>query len=96
MPANLDSTVTVAKDVLFREVAGEAVLLNLVTGKYFGLDAVGTRMWALLAEHGQIAPAYQALLAEYDVNPDQLQHDLLALVDKLSANELLQIMNHES
>jgi len=91
LTASLESKVTIPSDVLFREVAGEAVLLNLATGKYFGLDAVGTRMWALLAEHSQVAPAYHALLAEYDVSADQLRHDLLTLVDNLSANALLQI-----
>ncbi len=87
----LESKIVIPKDVLFREIAGEAVILNLQTGKYFGLDAVGTRMWQLLAEHNQIEPALNVLADEYDVTRDQLQHDLLDLVDKLTAQQLLAI-----
>jgi hypothetical protein len=87
--AALTDRIKVSPDVLFNEVAGEAVLLNRATGKYFTLDEVGTRMWQLLVQHGQLEPAYQALLAEYAVEPQQLQEDLLALTDKLAANLLL-------
>jgi len=44
--------VTIPDDVVFRDLAGEAVILNLASGIYFGLNEVGTRMWNLLAEHG--------------------------------------------
>ena len=87
----LNSKITVPQDVLFRDVAGEAVVLNLETGKYFGLDEVGTRMWALLAEHGRVETAYRTLLGEYEVNAEQLESDLFKLIDDLAAHELLKI-----
>ena len=87
----LSSTIHIPEDVLFHELSGEAVILNVTTGKYYGLDEVGTRMWALLAEHGRLEPAYQALLAEYDVDEARLQQDLIELVDRLAANELVQV-----
>jgi predicted component of type VI protein secretion system len=87
----LESTIDIPPDVLFREVEGEAVLLNTTTGKYFGLDQVGTRMWTLLAQHGRVEPAYQALVEEYDVAPEQLRKDLLDLVGKLVAHGLVQV-----
>ncbi len=88
---SLDSKIRVADDVLARELDGESVLLDLKRGTYFGLNAVGTRMWTLLAEHGQVRAAYATLSAEYDVAPEQLQHDLLALVENLSAEQLVEI-----
>jgi hypothetical protein len=51
----LDSRVKVNDDVLFQELQGEAVLLNLKSGVYFGLDPVGTRIWQLFAEHELLA-----------------------------------------
>jgi hypothetical protein len=87
----LQSTVTIPADVMFREISGEAVLLSLQTGKYYGLDEVGARMWALLAELGCLEPAYRTLLDEYDVPPERLQTDLIQLVDKLAAQGLLQV-----
>ena len=86
---SLESRISVPSDVLFREVAGEAVILNLETGKYYGLDEIGTRMWTLLAEHGCLEPVYSALLEEYNVREERLQSDLLKLVDDLVAHGLL-------
>ena len=49
-------------DVVCREIEGEAVLLHLGTGIYFGLNAVGTRIWQLL-DAAQDAPAIVDTLA---------------------------------
>ena len=88
----LETRISIPKDVLFHEVDEEMVLLNLVSGKYFSLDDVGTRMWALMTEYEQLKAVHQALLEEYKVDPQQLEQDLLALADKLAANGLLQIL----
>jgi hypothetical protein len=87
----LNSTIRVPDEVLFQEIGKEAILLHQETGKYYGLDEVGTRMWFLLTEHGQLSPAYQVLLNEYEVAPEQLEHDLLTLVDNLASHDLLRI-----
>ncbi|MEK6533340.1 MAG: PqqD family protein [Nitrospirota bacterium] len=70
-------------DIAFRDIADEAVVLNLSTGIYFGLDSVGTRIWHLLAEHGSNEPVVNALLAEYDVEEGRLRRDVEALIQQL-------------
>ncbi|MEK6633437.1 MAG: PqqD family protein [Nitrospirota bacterium] len=70
-------------DIAFRDIADEAVVLNLSTGIYFGLDSVGTRIWHLLAEHGSSEPVVNALLAEYDVEEGRLRRDVEALIQQL-------------
>ncbi len=89
--STLHTAVQISQDVLFRELDGEAVLLHIDTGKYYGLDAIGARMWALLAQHGALEPAYRSLIAEYDVAPEVLEHDLLAFVNRLAAQQLLAV-----
>ena len=44
------SRVEVSPSVIYRDVSGEVVLLNLQSGVYYGLDPVGSRMWQLLME----------------------------------------------
>jgi hypothetical protein len=85
----LTASIRVPEDVLFHDLSGEAVILNLGSGKYYGLDEVGTRMWTLLSEHGRIEPAYRALIDEYEVDAGRLQSDLLALVGELAGQGLL-------
>ena len=68
----LNQQVTLSDRVLAQEVAGETVLLDMASEQYFGLDAVGTRIWQLLAEHGDLRRTYDTLLAEYEVGEEQL------------------------
>lgn len=89
--ATLESKISIPKDVVFRDVDGEAVILNLETGQYYGLDEVGTRMWDLLAEHGQVGAACRAMLDEYDVSEEQLKLDMLRLIDDLVSHGLVQV-----
>ena len=86
----LNDRVSVPDTVVSRELDGETVLLNLDTGIYFGLDAVGTDMWRALLEHGSLADAFGHVGARYDVQPDVLRDDLLLFARQLLAKGLLQ------
>jgi hypothetical protein len=78
-------------DTLVEELAGEAVLLNLASERYFGLDEVGTRMWQALTTADNVQAAHDALLSEYDVSPDVLRQDLLDLVQQLVEHGLVSL-----
>jgi hypothetical protein len=77
--------------VLFQEIAGEAVLLDLASEQYFGLDPVGTRIWQLLGEDGRLEHVFSVLCTEYSVEPSQLQGDLLVLVNELAQAGLVEV-----
>jgi hypothetical protein len=89
MEHSLRDSITVAPDVVFRELDGEAVILNLESGIYFGLDQVGTRIWQLLQEHGALQKVFETMCDEFDARSDALERDLLGLVDELCANGLV-------
>lgn len=74
-----------------QEVSGETVLLDLQSESYFGLDEVGTRVWQLLQEKDDLQGVYDVMLAEYDVEPDQLKDDLEELLGKLSDSGLVSL-----
>jgi len=86
---NLDQTVSVAPSVIFQEVAGEMVILDLESESYFGLDAVGTRIWQLIDEHGDLRRIFTTLLAEYEVEEAQLRGDLEALISDAAGRGLI-------
>jgi len=92
--ATLKSQISIPEEVLFRDLDGEAVVLNLTSGKYYGLDETGTRMWTLLAQYSRIDAAFKDLLEEYEVTEEQLRQDLLHLVEELAAHGLLEL--HEA
>ena len=81
--------VTIPDDVVFRDVGGEAVILNLLTSTYFGLDEVGTRIWHLVGEHGSTEKVIAALLAEYEVDETKVRQDVDRLIRQLQEKGLV-------
>ena len=76
--------------VLFRELDGEAVVLNLQNEMYYGLDDVGTRMWMLLSTSDSVGTAMDTLLEEFDVSPETLEQDLAKMITELKSHGLLE------
>jgi hypothetical protein len=91
MNVTLAQQVKPSADVLVQEVGGEAVLLDLTSERYFGLDPVGTRIWTLLGQEPQLQLVFEALCTEYEVEPSRLQTDLLALVGQLAEAGLVEV-----
>lgn len=85
----LPAHVKPAPDVLFQSLSDEAVLLNLKTESYYGLDEIGMQMYQLLVEHGNPETALEKLLAEYDVDELTLRQDLISLISKLTERGLV-------
>lgn len=82
-PLTEDSRLRPADGVLSRILGGEAVLVSLGSGEYFGLNAVGTRIWELVGETGRVGDVVQALEDEYDVAAEQAREETLALLAEL-------------
>jgi hypothetical protein len=91
MQISLGMRASVPADVLIQELQGESVLLHVGTGRYYGLDDVGTRMWAVLTTSASLRAAYDTLLAEYDADGQRLEGDLRTLVGKLVEHGLLEV-----
>jgi hypothetical protein len=89
MMASLHDAYAPGPDVVFRELEAEAVLLNLDTGIYFGLNATGVRMWQLIVEHRTLDRVLAALEREFDAPAAQLEADLLTWVSQLEDQGLL-------
>ena len=86
---NFSQEISTSPDVVFQEIEGESVLLQLEGGKYFGLDEVGTRIWQLIVEHGNLNTVFEQMLNEYDVTPEKLRADIEKLIQELAGKELV-------
>jgi hypothetical protein len=84
--------VSVPAHVLIRHLDGESVLLNLETERYFGLDAMGTRMWETATSSPNLETAYRDLLEEFEVEPEVLRNHLTELLSQLVENGLLSVL----
>lgn len=93
---SIESAVRIKDDVIFNDLQGEVVLLNLKTGIYFGLDPVGTRAWQLIQDHGSLGPVRDDMLGEYEVSAEDLWKDLQDLVIRLADNGLVEVINEDN
>jgi hypothetical protein len=91
-----DSIVKIAKEQVACDLAGEVVILGLQSGQYFSLNTVGARIWNLIQEPKTVGALLESVLEEYDVEPNLLERDLLALLDKMAINELIEVENGQS
>jgi hypothetical protein len=87
---SLTNIVRISDDVVFRELDGEAVLLNLETGTYFGLDEVGSRIWQFIEQYGSLSTVLDEIVREFDVDRPVAERDLIDLVGQLVSRGLVE------
>jgi hypothetical protein len=85
------STVVATGDQVSSDLKGEVAILNLKAGVYYGLDDVGARIWTLLQEPKTVSEIRDVLLQEYDVEADRCKRDLLALLQRLVNEGLVEV-----
>lgn len=79
------------QDVIWREVDGETVLLNPISGRYFGLNRVACSFWSKVDGIASVEEIIEQMLAEYEVERDILSHDIRELIAELTQYELLTV-----
>jgi hypothetical protein len=88
-----DSTTVVAvEDALSTTLDGESVILHTGSGKYFGFNEVGTRVWEAMQEPRSMVEITQQIENEYDVERERCRSDIESLVDELVERDLAQVV----
>jgi hypothetical protein len=89
MPLTLDSRVVASDEQVHTALGDEAVILGLGDGVYYGLDAVGARVWSLIAAPCRVSEIVGAVTEEFDVAPERCEQDVLALLGELAEHRLI-------
>ena len=84
------------KDQVSCDLSGEAAILNLKSGVYFGLNTVGASIWKLIQEPKTVKEIWEAILEEFDVEPDRCEHDILEFLQDLSTHGLIEIADEKN
>lgn len=85
------STVVASRNQISSNLGEEIFICNFETGRYYGLNGVGALVWNLLQEAKTVNDIRDAILDEYDVEPDLCERDLRALLQRLTAEELIEV-----
>jgi hypothetical protein len=82
--------VAVNPTAVYAELEEGAVILNVETGMYYGLDRVGARIWELVGVGATSDNIVAKLETEYAIEHDVLRTDVAALLNSLEVNGLVQ------
>ena len=88
---SVNSIVSAVGGQLSADLEGEVVVLHLESGIYYGLSAVGARIWELIQEPTSVGDVRDALLEEYDVESQQCEREVLDLLSSLQAHQLIEM-----
>ncbi len=88
--------VVAAGDYLSCDLAQEAAILDFKSGLYYGLDEVGAHIWKLVSQPLRVSDIRDALLAEYEVDAEACERDVIALLSELAAKGLVEVRNESA
>lgn len=78
-------------EAIATEIDGEVVLMSLVTGRTFGLDKRGSRIWGLIEQPRAVSGVVAELLKVYDTSPEKCEADLKIFFGKLAEAQLIAV-----
>ena len=93
---SLDSIIVASKDQASCSLEDEIAIVHLKAGVYYGLDPVGARIWELIQTPRSVRAVRDALLAEYDVDAERCESDLVTLLRAMAAAGLLEVSDGAS
>src|SRR5262245_64302639 len=93
---SLDAVVVASKDQVSCRLEDEVAIVQLKAGVYYGLDPVGARIWELIATPRSVRAVRDVLLAEYEVDAERCEDDLLLLLRTMVDAGLVEISDGAS
>ena len=81
---------------LYSEIGSEAVILDLQSGTYYGLNETGNQIWQWLQKPKTFSELYKLVLDEYDVPLEEAIRDIQNLLQEMVNTGLIEIVNEEA
>jgi len=88
---SIDSSVVVADEVVSCDLDGEAAILDLKDGIYYGLDPIGAKIWNFIQKPKLVKDIIKTIYDEYDIDQERCKDDIFELIEQLLDNGLVKI-----
>jgi hypothetical protein len=90
----IDNDLIVAiKEHLYSDLNGEAVILSMKNGKYYGLNEVGRTIWNAIKDPTYLSEIQARVMREYDVDENTCRHEVHSFVRKMHLEGLVEILD---
>ncbi len=90
---SLSSLIVAAQHQVSSDLAGEAVILDMPSSTYYGLNAVGASIWQLIQTPKTVHQVRDAILNEYEIDANTCENDLLTLLNNLRDKGLIEVID---
>ncbi len=91
----LDTPLRVSPNAVSTAIPGETVILDPTSGRYFGLDGVGSHVWEMLHSPTTLRAMVAGITSEYAVDAETCERDLRSLLAELDAKGLVVVGDAE-
>lgn len=78
------------QEIAWRDIEGEAVLIDPADGVVFVLNQVGCRVWSELEEPSSSREIARRIAAEYHEDEERVRKDVLPFLEALSRSQLVE------
>jgi Coenzyme PQQ synthesis protein D (PqqD) len=92
-PISMHSVVVATKDQVSCALGEETAILSMKSSVYYGTNSVGTRVWNLLRQPKSVGQLRDAVMDEYEVEPERCERDLLNLLEQMRGEGLIEVRN---
>jgi len=87
----LNSTIVRNPEQVSTDLGGEVVILDMQSEVYFSLDRVGAHIWEIIETPTTVHEILAAISGAYDVEPARAERDLLAVLDEMAQEGLIEV-----
>ena len=92
-PIGPDTVVAQIEELVSSDLDGETVMMSVKNGKYYGMDPIGSRIWALIKQPSTVSVLCDILLREFNVDRERCEKDVLIFLNKLAEDNLIRIVH---
>jgi hypothetical protein len=89
LPLTSASLVVRNDNLIDAEIDNEVVALKIESGACYGLNRVGSRIWALMAAPRRVSDICATLQKEYEIESRACERQVLDLLEELLAEDLI-------
>lgn len=89
---SLDTIVTRNKELEATDMDGELVMMDMLKGKYYSINNVGSRIWELIEKQISVIEVTSTLLNEFEVDAKTCTDTVIDFLNGLYNEDLITIV----
>jgi hypothetical protein len=90
-----DNRFVAIEEHLYSDLNGEAVILSMKSGKYYGLNGVGRTIWNAIRDPARLAEIQTCVMREYEVDESTCCREVESFLQKMLDEELIEILDEK-